>query len=153
VVVLSSQARPRRQLVERGQGVRGSRSGDSLRGFQGMADATPTVEASRMKGARKYKNCPTVVDGIRFASKREALRYCELKLLQKAGEISNLLLQPRYPMAVGGLHVCTYVADFTYHDVSTKRTITEDSKGVRTKEFIIKAKLFHALYGREVVLV
>lgn len=106
-----------------------------------------------MMAARKYRNVPTVVDGIRFASKREAFRYCELKLLQKAGEISDLKLQPRYPLTVNGLHVCTYVADFDYQDNSTERLVTEDSKGVRTRDFINKAKLFHALYGREIVLV
>jgi hypothetical protein len=108
-------------------------------------------------GARKYRNVPTEVDGIRFASKREAFRYCELKLLEKAKAIEGLKLQPRYPLTVNGLHVCTYVGDFEYADYGNSgpkaRTVTEDSKGVRTKEFIIKAKLFHALYGREIVLV
>lgn len=103
--------------------------------------------------ARKYRNVPSVVDGIRFASKREAHRYCELRLMERAGEIETLLLQPRYPLTVNGMHVCTYVADFAYQDNSTGRVKTEDSKGVRTKDFIIKAKLFHALYGREIVLV
>jgi hypothetical protein len=103
--------------------------------------------------ARKYKNVPTTVDGIKFASKREALRYCELKLLQKAGEISELRLQPRYPLTVNGLHVCTIVPDFDYRDSSTQRLVVEDAKGISTPAFVIKAKLFHALYGREVVLV
>lgn len=105
------------------------------------------------KPARKYRNVPSVVDGIRFASKREAHRYCELKMLEKASEIVNLRIQPRYPMTVNGLHVCTYVGDFEYFARLPPRLITEDSKGVRTKVFIIKAKLFHALYGREIVLV
>lgn len=106
-----------------------------------------------MKGARKYRNVPTVVDGIRFASKREAFRYCELKLLERAGEIGKLELQPRYPLTVNGLHVCTYVADFAYVENSTDRLVVEDAKGVRTRDFINKAKLFHALYGREVQIV
>ena len=102
---------------------------------------------------RKYRNVPQVVDGIRFASKREAHRYCELKMLERAGEIKDLKLQPRYPFVVGALHVCTYVGDFEYRDMNTGWIVTEDSKGVKTKDFIIKAKLFHALYGREIVLV
>ncbi len=102
---------------------------------------------------RKYRNVPTVVDGIRFASKREAFRYCELKLLERAGDIKELRLQPRYPLAVNGLHVSTYVGDFEYVESKSGRLITEDSKGVRTRDFINKAKLFHALYGREVTLV
>jgi hypothetical protein len=100
---------------------------------------------------RKYRNVPTVVDGIKFASKREAARYGHLKLLERAGAIQGLRLQPRYPMTVGGLHVCTYVGDFEFQE--NGRTITEDAKGVKTAEFVIKAKLFHALYGREVHLV
>lgn len=104
------------------------------------------------RGINKYKNVPTVVDGIKFASKAEARRYADLKLMERAGEISGLKLQPRYPLAVGGLHVCTYVSDFEYIETKTGRTVTEDKKGVKTKDFIIKAKLFHALYGREVTL-
>lgn len=100
---------------------------------------------------RKFRNVPTEIDGIKFASKREAVRYSQLKLLQRAGQISELKLQPRYPLAVNGLHVCTYVGDFDY--LEGARLVTEDAKGVKTPEFIIKAKLFHALYGREVQLV
>ena len=111
------------------------------------------LRLEKRQPARKYKNVPTVIDGIRFASKREAHRYCELKHLEKLGDIEALGLQPRYPLTVNGLHVCTYVGDFEYVDPNTGRIITEDSKGVRTKDFIIKAKLFHALYGREIVLV
>jgi hypothetical protein len=101
---------------------------------------------------RKYRNIPTEVDGIRFASKAEARRYADLKLLERAGEICFLKLQPRYPLTVEGLHVCTYVGDFEYVEAKTGRVITEDKKGVKTKDFIIKAKLFHAIYGREVTL-
>jgi uncharacterized protein DUF1064 len=112
------------------------------------------LRIEKPKPARKYRNVPSVVDGIRFASKREAHRYCELKMLEKAGEIGALKLQPRYPLTVNGLHVCTYVGDFEYFaNWEWPRVVTEDSKGVRTKDFIIKAKLFHALYGREIVLV
>ncbi len=100
----------------------------------------------------KYRNEPTSVDGIRFASKKEARRYGELKLLQKAHRIEGLKLQPRYPLTVNGLHVCTYVGDFEYLDMDTRRIVTEDSKGVKTKEFVIKAKLFHAVTGREITL-
>lgn len=100
----------------------------------------------------KYRNKPTEVDGIRFASKAEARRYTELKLLERAGEISDLKLQPRYPMIVKGQHVCVYVGDFEYRDNNTGRIVTEDKKGVKTDVFVLKSKLFQALYGREIVL-
>lgn len=102
---------------------------------------------------RKYGNVPDVVDGIRFASKREAHRYCELKLLEKAGELEALQLQPRFPLKVNGTLVCTYVADFSYHDVKTGNMVIEDAKGVKTREFILKSKLFRALHSREIILV
>ena len=101
----------------------------------------------------KYRNQPTEIDGIRFASKKEARRYQDLKLLERAKEIENLTLQPRYPLTVSGLHVCTYVGDFQYDEVKSGRRVTEDAKGVKTDAFRIKAKLFHALYGREVTIV
>ena len=100
---------------------------------------------------RKYRNTPTIVDGIKFASKKEATRYAHLKLLERGGAIKNLRLQPRYPLSVNGLHVCTYVGDFDFEE--NGRLITEDVKGVKTAEFVIKAKLFHAIYGREIQLV
>jgi hypothetical protein len=102
---------------------------------------------------RKFRNVPTEIDGIRFASKREARRYADLKLLEQAGEIAGLKLQPRYPLTVNSLHVATYVGDFEYVETKSGRTITEDAKGVKTRDFINKAKLFHALYGREVVCI
>ncbi|MFA7282159.1 MAG: DUF1064 domain-containing protein [Sterolibacterium sp.] len=105
-----------------------------------------------MRKPNKYRNVRTEVDGIKFASKREAARYGQLKLLEREGEIRNLKLQPRYPLCVGGLLVCTYVADFEYSWAVLPDTVTEDVKGGKTREFIIKAKLFHALYGREVTL-
>lgn len=49
----------------------------------------------------KYGNIKTVIDGIKFDSKRESERYLELKLLEKAGEISDLKLQPRFILQHG----------------------------------------------------
>jgi hypothetical protein len=102
---------------------------------------------------RKYKNQPTIVDGHRFASKLEARRYLELKLMERAGEIADLTLQPRYKLDVGGLLITTYVADFRYLDLKTGKFKTEDAKGYLTPEFKIKAKLMKACFGIDVVLV
>ncbi len=100
----------------------------------------------------KYGNKPTTIDGVRFASKKEAKRYGQLLLLQRAGEIAGLKLQPRYPLMVNGEKVCVYVGDFEYTDGRSLEFVTEDAKGVKTPEFKLKAKLFRALYGREIVL-
>lgn len=100
----------------------------------------------------KYRNEPIVVDGIRFASKAEARRYGELKLLVRAGEVFDLRRQVPYEIVVDGHPICRYVADFDYLD-KNGLPVTEDVKGVLTPEFKIKAKLFRAAFHREIVLV
>lgn len=99
----------------------------------------------------KYGARKTVVDGITFASAKEARRYGELRLLERAGQISKLELQPKYPMVINGWKICTYFGDFRYR-VKTGETITEDTKGVRTREFEIKRKLMRAVHGIEVLV-
>ena len=102
----------------------------------------------------KYRAQPTTIDGIRFASKAEGRRYCELVLLQKAGRISELKLQPRYPLnSEGGGKIATYVADFEYVDSFDGKVATEDVKGVVTATFRLKQKLFEAQYGRKIRIV
>lgn len=98
----------------------------------------------------KYRNDPQVIDGVRFDSKREAARYVELKALAKAGLISDLELQPRFPLTVNGVKCGAYVADFRYRD-GEGREVVEDVKGVRTPFYILKSKLVRALHGVEVV--
>lgn len=94
----------------------------------------------------KYRNRKTKVDGITFASAREARRYGQLKLMERAGEITDLVLQPKFPLDVNGKPVCRYVADFGYR-TRTGARIVEDAKGFRTKEYAIKAMLFAAIHG------
>jgi hypothetical protein len=103
----------------------------------------------RMPGRTKYRAVRTVVDGISFASKKEARRYSELKLMEKAGEIRDLCLQPRYVLNVNNVKVTTYVADFEYW--TGNRRIVEDCKGFRTDVYRLKAKLMDALYGIKIV--
>jgi len=90
----------------------------------------------------KYKNCPTFVDNIRFASKREAHRYQILKLLQKSGDIRGLELQPRFDFPTGFF----YKADFKYWDMKEHKLIVEDVKGMKTDVFILKEKCFRYFY-------
>lgn len=94
----------------------------------------------------KYGAIRTEVDGFKFASKKEAGRYSQLKLLERAGEITELRLQPRYPLTVNGVKVCTYVGDFAYRDKASG-FVLEDVKGVKTETYKLKAKLFAALHG------
>lgn len=97
----------------------------------------------------KYRNQAVVVDGMRFASKSEAQRWCELDLLQKAGEITDLKRQVIFTCEVNGEVVTKYVADFVYR--KNGRRIVEDRKGAKeTALFRIKAKLMHACHGIDI---
>ena len=102
----------------------------------------------------KYSAVATVVDGIRFASKAEARRYQELRLLERAGEIKELELQPKYPLhaPVKGRtnvfeRVGEYRADFRYREGPQGLLVIEDVKGVRTDMFRWKKKHFEIQYG------
>jgi len=98
-----------------------------------------------MMNKNKYRAVKTEVDGIVFDSKREAARYMELMLLQRAGEISHLELQPVYECVVNGKKICTYRADFRYF--TKLGNIVEDVKGVKTPIYRLKKKLVEALYA------
>lgn len=96
----------------------------------------------------KFGAVKTTVDGIEFASKAEAKRYGELRLLEKRGLIANLELQPRYDFIVNGVKIGFYKADFRY--LENGAPIVEDVKGYRTDVFAIKAKLMRACHRIEV---
>ena len=128
----------------------------------------------------KLNNQKVTIDGIEFASKKEGNRYCELKLLQRAGKIQNLEIQKKYELIpaqyeevptgeyykVGekkGLpktkQVCVeqsvhYIADFVYSD--GEKTIVEDVKGFRDTssstyaKFVLKRKLMLYIHGIKV---
>ena len=106
----------------------------------------PAVHATNPKPS-KYKNITAYVDGIRFASLKEANRYGELKLLQAAGEIAELELQPHYPLVVNEVLICSYRGDFRYRVVDSGALVIEDSKGMKTPAYRLKAKLMKALFG------
>lgn len=93
----------------------------------------------------KYGAIKTVVDGITFASKKEAAHYCELKLAERAGEIKNLQLQPKFPIIMNGKKVGNYIADFSYLDGG--RIIVVDVKGFKTPVYRLKKRLVEAQYG------
>jgi hypothetical protein len=94
----------------------------------------------------KYRNEPQTIDNIRFASRKEADFYVVLRTLLRAGLISDLRWQVRYPLRVNGQLICTYVADFVHIDEHGMEIVT-DVKGVRTREYITKKKLMAAIYG------
>lgn len=112
---------------------------------------------------QKYHNKKVVIDGIEFHSKKEGRRYCELLLLQRAGAITDLHRQvefvlipaQREPDTIGvrgGVkkgkvieQKCSYIADFVYTE--NGKTVVEDTKGFKTKDYIIKRKLMLYIHG------
>lgn len=106
---------------------------------------------AKSKKRNKYGAIRTEVDGITFASRREAKHYQELKLRLKAGEITNLVLQPTYKIEINGQHICKVVLDFYYQEGGHEHTI--DVKGRDNRVSKIKRKMVEALYGIEVEIV
>ncbi len=104
-----------------------------------------------MNKPNKYRAMPTCVDSIRFASKREARHYSELKLRQRAGEIRLLELQPIYPIIINGKHIGRYTADFRYFEGDKQKVI--DVKGFDTRESKLRRKIVEALYSCEIEIV
>jgi hypothetical protein len=115
----------------------------------------------------KYHSSKCVVDGIVFDSRREARRYKELMLMQAAGQISRLqrqvkfVLIPAQYLPTGEFYKrgekkgqpklkqveqeCAYIADFVYTE--NGETVVEDTKGMRTRDYIIKRKLMLWVHG------
>lgn len=67
------------------------------------------------------------LDGYIFDSSDEAKRYADLKLLSRAEQIFTLSVQPKFELAVNGVLICKYTADFAYYDKNAN-FIVEDCK-------------------------
>ena len=119
----------------------------------------------------KYGNRKTVVDGIVFDSQKEAQRYRELLLLERAGKISYLDRQTKFTLIPAQREPstemykrgrnkgkpkpgkllekeCNYIADFVYYQ--DKKIVVEDTKGFRTEAYKIKRKLMLERYGIQI---
>lgn len=125
---------------------------------------------NRYKG-NKYGNRKIQFDGQTFDSKKEMRHYTELLLLEKAGKIKDLQRQVKFQLIPaqrepdiigpkGGVkpgklieREVAYIADFVYVDTRTGERVVVDTKGVRTKEYVIKRKMmlyFHGIRIKEV---
>ena len=96
----------------------------------------------------KYHSRKVIVDGEKYDSKKEFNRFCQLLLLERAGEIQNIKRQVRYELIpsqrdpeTGKVieRPVTYLADFVYEQDG--HTVVEDVKGFKTKEYVLKRKL------------
>ena len=114
----------------------------------------------------KYQAIKCTYDGIQFDSRKEMRRYQELLLLQRAGAILNLRRQVKYILIPAQYETyerygkkgqelkpgrrllekeCSYIADFVYEE--NGKEIVEDTKGIKTKDYIIKRKLMLFIHG------
>ena len=120
---------------------------------------------------RKYHNRQVrTSDGAVHDSQREAIRWTQLKLLERAGKIKDLKRQVTFVLIPtqrekttevykrgdkkGQLkegkvieYQVSYIADFVYTDSATNELVVEDTKGFRTKDYIIKRKLMLHVHG------
>lgn len=113
----------------------------------------------------KYHNKKVTFDGIEFDSKKEMYRYIRLKSMQEEGLISELRLQVPYELIPAiyeeeivklktktkvvkrcAQKAVKYVADFVYKD-HYGYEVVEDSKGLHTKEYLLKKKMMRAFLG------
>ncbi len=105
----------------------------------------------------KYGNTKVTVDGLKFDSKKEAKRWLDLKMLEKAGHIGGLKRQVPYllegrdgPILTPTGRRMKYLADFVYIDwkgtahIAIGSTVVEDAKGFRTPEYLIKKAILAA---------
>lgn len=106
----------------------------------------------------KYGNKKVFYNNQKFDSKKEARRYKELLLLQELGEIKELQTQVEFTLIPSQYEVingkkrcierpCKYRADFVYIDTELNAVIVEDTKGFKTKDYIIKRKLMLKEFG------
>lgn len=110
----------------------------------------------------KYRSIRTTVNGITFHSRGEAGRYRDLLLMEQAGLITDLELQPSFVLQENIQYTdpsgktekerkIIYTADFKYFDNEIQCLVIEDFKGAETKDYIIKRKIFKAHYGEQYV--
>lgn len=118
------------------------------------ADIQKQIEQKigKVKRPSKYHNERTIADGQEFASGREAERYGQLKLLERADEITALSTQVWFLLEPGNKvnRPSYYIADFVYFDCRLKEWVVEDTKGKRTPEYILKKKAMYNLYGIDI---
>jgi len=104
----------------------------------------------------KYNNKITELDGIKFHSRKESVRYGQLKLYEKGGLISDLRLQVSYELiprlVINGKteRAIKYIADFVYFDTVHKVEIVEDVKGFKDRVYLLKYRLMKLIHNIDI---
>jgi hypothetical protein len=125
--------------------------------FMGILSGSRNKTVGGLKSVSKYRSRKTTVDGVTYDSAKEARRGAELRLLERAGAISDLRTQEKFvlipPQKRNGKVVerpVTYIADFVYTE--NGQTVVEDVKtpATRTPQYVIKRKLLLWEFGLQV---
>lgn len=111
----------------------------AINGSAGSANAKSSQRAGKFNAQKVDSE-----DG-KFDSKMEYQRFLDLKLQARAGLIQKLRRQVRYSLDAADVHICTYIADFVYE--KDGETVVEDSKGFKTKEYLLKRRLMKEILG------
>lgn len=106
------------------------------------------------QSANKYRNVRTTHNGRTFASKKEASHAATLEAMRRAKDpsqrVSSVVYQYRIPIVVNNAKIAHYVADFYVSFADGHKEIHE-TKGFRTREYILKKKLVEAIYGEKIM--
>jgi len=100
----------------------------------------------------KYRAKKCEADGIKFDSHAERARYFDLKLLLRAGEISDLQIHPSYELTIKCVKIGSYKPDFRFLD-KTGSLVIEDVKGVVSQAASLRIRVFEACYGLTVTII
>ncbi len=103
----------------------------------------------------KYRAKKTTIDGVTFDSIKESKYYLGLKAEAARGEISNLIIHPKYPILINDIKVCDVELDFVYFDnrsgkqryIDVKGWCKKKKKYLVTSESALKKKMVEAYYG------
>jgi hypothetical protein len=124
---------------------------EQLQAAQRRAPAAVELPPIKLAVKAKYRNRKVENEHGKFDSQKEAQRYAELVLLERAGAIAQLRRQVPFALVVNGIHICDYVADACYREGA--RLVVEDTKSVATRKeraYRIKVKLMLACHEVEV---
>lgn len=111
----------------------------------------------KLKNKNRFSVAPIAdrtMDGVVFASKKELKRYAELRLLQRAGEVQDLELQPEFRVSINGQHYCTYTADFAYTEKGER--VVEELKSTGTAKdaaYRLRKKAAELFYGIKIKVI
>jgi hypothetical protein len=109
--------------------------------------------------ANRFKVAPVeerTFEGIVFASKREMMRYANLRLMERGGAISQLSVQPEFKVEINGLHFCTYTADFKYFDALLDKWVIEEVKSSGTAKdaaYRLRKKAAELFFGIKITVI